>query len=84
MPPETKIYHTNLGDFIQRGSMSCVNNDFGKLYLEGSWAPDVCLHSVSTALLYNLHLLKTLCENSLWSLTNPFNYLCCNFCKNLE
>ena len=37
--------------------MSCVNNkDFGKLYLEGSWVPDVCLHSIFTVLLYNLPL----------------------------
>lgn len=63
----------------------CVNNkDFGKLYLEGSWAPCICLHSLSTALQYNLPLLEILCENALWSLTNPFNYPCCNFCKNHE
>lgn len=65
--------------------MSCVNNkDFGKLYLEDSWVPDVCLHSIFTVLWYNLPLLKILYEKALWSLANTFSYLCCNFCKNQE
>lgn len=65
--------------------MPCVNNkDFGKLYLEDSWVPDVCLHSIFTVLWYNLPLLKILYEKALWSLANTFNYLCCNFCKNQE
>lgn len=64
----------------------CMNKkDLGKLYLEGSGSPDVCLHYLSTALLYHLPLLKVLCENALWRLSNPSNYpTCCNLCKNNE
>lgn len=59
--------------------------DLGKLYLEGSWSPDVCLHYLSTALLYHLPLLRVLCEYALWRLANPFNYPThCNLCKNNE
>jgi len=64
----------------------CVNKkDLGKLYLEGSWSPDACLHYLFTALRCRLPLLKVLCEYALWRLENLFNYpTCCNLCKNNE
>lgn len=64
----------------------CMNKkDLGKLRLKGFLSPDVCLHYLSTALLYHLPLLKVLCVYALWRLANPFNYpTCCNICKNNE